>query len=95
MFGVLRARLVHPADSTFRTEWNVATFVLVWYLEAVDSPWLFLALGVKVLVCCQSCKNGRKLRHATGWSKLPHWLFWLTVMVVTPVICGLWPVLTN
>lgn len=70
-------------------------FVFVWYLQAVDDfPGLFLvALCNKVIVCCLSCE-----RHATGssWTaKLPRWLFWLIVMVVTPVICGLWPILTN
>ena len=51
----------------------VVTFLLVRYLDAVDSPELSVALWIHAFVCClgalvillQPCENGDKLHHAT------------------------------
>ena len=59
---------------------QASTFVLVWYAEAVYSPWLCAALCVKFFVY--------NATPSLVTDELPHWLFWLIVMVVTPVICG-------
>ena len=75
----------------------VVTFLLVRYLDAVDSPELSIALWIHAFVCClgalvillQPCENGDKLRHATGssWTaKLLRWLFWVTVLAVKWVV---------